>query len=87
MHKKEESVLQNAPLIPVILLKDTQVWVKSSEKMTESCMLLSGIASSLVAQFLETRPKTYVRSTFQTRYKWAIQHLKKWPDYLKKKKS
>lgn len=84
MHKMEESVPENAPLIPVILLKDTQVWVKSSEKMTESRMLLSGIASSLVAQFSETRPKTYVHSTFQTKHKWAIQHLKKWPGYLKK---
>lgn len=57
MHKKEESVPENVPLIPVILLKDTQVWAKLSEKMTESCMLLSGIASSSVAQFSEKRSK------------------------------
>lgn len=48
MHKMEESVPENAPLIPVILLKDTQVWVKASGKMTElhaavrNCFLVSG---------------------------------------------
>ena len=75
MHKIEESVWENAPLIPVILLKDTQVWAKSSEKMTESCMLLSGIASSSVAQFSEVRPKTHMLSSFQTRKKWTTWHL------------
>lgn len=65
MHKMEESVSENAPLIPVILLKDTQVGVKASGKMTESHTLLSGNASLLVAQFSEMTPKTHVLSPFR----------------------
>lgn len=76
MHKIEESVLENAPLIPVILLKDTQVWAKLSEKMTESCMLLSGIASSSVAQFSKTGPKPTCSLAFRLVKKWA--ELKEW---------
>lgn len=65
MHKTEEGALESTPLSPVILLKDAQVWTKSSEKMTGSYMLLSGIASSSVAQFSEMRPKTTCSLAFR----------------------
>lgn len=54
MHKTEERISEShVPLTSVILLKDTQVWTESSEKMKENCMLLSEMLPHQRSNFQE----------------------------------